>query len=132
MVPDGGYQIILANWPSYKRSMFSHNNSILISIPSHPYVLMNRSILCNCDGEAESNFLWKLLAVCENSETETDLEMYFTVNLAFIDYFDKTIEELDIPILRNWTTQEQIVPLSIKHLKLAPIYSMCQNIKRSS
>ena len=40
--------------------------------------------------------------------------MYFTVNLVFIDYFNKTIEELDIPILRNGTTQEQILPLSIE------------------
>ena len=40
---------------------------------------MKRSILCNCDIEAESNFLLELLAACENSETKTDLEMYFTV-----------------------------------------------------
>ena len=46
-VLDGGFQIILANWPSYRKIMCSHNNNILINIPSHPYVLMNRSILCN-------------------------------------------------------------------------------------
>ena len=68
-VLDSGYQIILANWPSYKKIMCSHNNNILISIPSHPYVLMNRSILCSSDVEAESNFLLKLLAACENSGT---------------------------------------------------------------
>ena len=100
--------------------MSSHNNNILISIPSHPYVLMNRSILCNCDIEAESNFLLESLAACENSEVKTDLEMYFTVNLAFIDYFDKTIEKIDIPILRNWTTQEQILPLSIEMFEISP------------
>ena len=69
-VLDGGYQIILASWPSYKKILCSYNNNILISIPSHPYVLMNRSILCNCNIEAESNFLLELLAVCENSETK--------------------------------------------------------------
>ena len=57
-VLDDGYQIILANWPSYKKIMCSHNKHILISIHSHLYVLINRSILCNCDVEAESNFLW--------------------------------------------------------------------------
>ena len=117
---DGGYQIILANWPSYKKIMCSHNNNILISIPSHPYVLMNRSILCNCDVEAESNFLLESLAVCENSETKTDLEMYFTVNLAFVNYFDKAIEELGIPILRNWTTQEQVLPFSVESFEINP------------
>ena len=55
-VLDGGSQIILANWPSYRKIMCSHNNNIPINIPGHLYVLMNRSILCNCDVEAESNF----------------------------------------------------------------------------
>ena len=40
--------------------------------------------------------------------------MYFTVNLAFVNYFDNVIESLGIPILRNWTTQEQILPLSVE------------------
>ena len=54
---DGGHQIILANWSSYKKIMCSYHNNIPINIPSHPYVLLNRSILCNWDVEAESNFL---------------------------------------------------------------------------
>ena len=55
---------------------------------------MNRSILCNCDIEAASNFLLESLAACENPEAKTDLEMHFTVNLAFVNYFDDIIEEL--------------------------------------
>ena len=57
-VLNGGFQIILANWPSYRKIMCLHNNNIPINIPGHPYVLMNQSILCNYDIEAESNFLW--------------------------------------------------------------------------
>ena len=56
-VHDSGHQIILANWPSYKKIMCSYNNNIPINIPNHLYVLLNRSILCNCDVEAESSFL---------------------------------------------------------------------------
>ena len=97
-VLDGGFQIILANWPSYRKIMCSHNNNIPINIPGHPYILMNRSIFCNCDVEAESNFLLELLATCKGSETKTDLEMHFTINLAFVNYFDDMIEELGIPI----------------------------------
>ena len=48
--------------------MCSHNNNIPINIPGHPYVLMNRSILCNCDVKAESNFLLELLVACKGSE----------------------------------------------------------------
>ena len=53
---------------------------------------MNQSILCNCDIEAESNFLLELLAACEGPEAKTDLEMHFTGNLAFVNYFEDIIE----------------------------------------
>ena len=56
-VLDGGHQIILANWPNNKRIICIHKNNIPVNIPSHPYVLLDRTILCNCDIEAESNFL---------------------------------------------------------------------------
>ena len=95
---DGGFQIFLANQPSYRKIMCSHNNNFPINIPGHPYVLMNRSILCNCDVEAESNFLLESLAACKGSETKTDLEMHFIINLAFVNYFDDMIEELGIPV----------------------------------
>ena len=97
-VLDGGFQIILANWPNYLKIMRLHNNNIPINIPGHPYVLMNRSILCNCDIEAESNFLLESLAACECPETKTDLEMHFTINLAFVNYSDDMIEKLGIPV----------------------------------
>ena len=86
-VPDGGQHIILANWPSYKRVVCSFNNDIAKEIPSNPYILLNRMILCSCDIEAECNFLLESLAVCNTSNM--DLVMYFTVNLAFVNYFDK-------------------------------------------
>ena len=97
-VLDGGFQIILANWPNYRKIMCLHNNNIPINIPGHLYILMNQSILCNCDIEAESNFFLGSLAACESLETKTDLEMHFTINLAFVNYFDDMIEELGIPV----------------------------------
>ena len=63
-VLDGGHQIILANWPNYKRIICTHHNNIPVNIPIHPYVLLNRSILCSCDLETESNFLLESLAAC--------------------------------------------------------------------
>ena len=47
-VLDGGYEIILAHWPNDKHIICNINNDIPVKIPSHPYVLVNRSILCNC------------------------------------------------------------------------------------
>ena len=127
-VLDGGFQIILVNWPSYRKIMCSHNSNILINIPSHPYILMNRSILCNCNVEAESNFLLESPAACKGSETKTDLEMHFTINLAFMNYFDDIIEELRIHVLRNWTTQEQMLPLSIETFEISQNLFMLQRL----
>ena len=75
---------------------------------------MNRSILCNCNLEAESNFLLESVAACEKPETKADLVMYFTVNLAFVNYFKGAIENLNSSISTNWTTQGQIFPVSIE------------------
>ena len=86
-VLDGGNEIILANWPNDKHIICNINNDIPVRIPSHPYVLVNRSFLCNCGIEAENYFLLKSLAACQ--DTNSKLTMYFTVNTAFINYVDK-------------------------------------------
>ena len=41
-VLDGGHQIILANWPSYKRIICTHNKNIPVNIPSHPLCLIRQ------------------------------------------------------------------------------------------
>ena len=119
-VLDGGFQIILANWPNYPKIMCLHNNNIPINIQGHPYVLINQSILCNCNIEAESNFLLESLAVCEGPKPKTDLEMQFTVDLAFVNYFDDMIEELGIPISQKRMNQEQILPLLLETFEINP------------
>ena len=81
-VLDGGHEL-LANLPGYKKMVCSFNNNIPADIPSHPYVLLNRSILCNCNVEAESNSLLESLAACHPSTTH--LVMYITANLAFVN-----------------------------------------------
>ena len=84
-VLDGGNKIILANWPADKHIICSINNDIPIEIPSHPYVLVNRSILCYCRIEVENNYLLESLAACHDSRTKS--VMYFMVNLAFTKLF---------------------------------------------
>ena len=43
-VLDGENEIILVNWPNNKHIMCNINNDIPIKIPSHPYMLVNRSV----------------------------------------------------------------------------------------
>ena len=47
-VLDGGNEIVLANWPHNKHVLCNDNNNIPFQIPSHSYVLINRTVLCNC------------------------------------------------------------------------------------
>ena len=54
-VLDGGNEIILPNWSTNIHIICSINNDIPIEIPSHPYILDNRRVLCNCRIEAENN-----------------------------------------------------------------------------
>ena len=120
-VLDGGRQIIFASWPNYKRIICTYNNNIPVNIPSHPYVLLDRNILCNCDIEAESNFLLESLATYEEHK-KPDLEMYFTVNLASIDYLDyleQLNETITTPINRNWTSAKQLIPISLNSFQLS-------------
>ena len=61
-----GNEIILANWPDDKHIICNVNNNIPVKILSHPYVLVNQIILCNCAIEVENNFLLESLAVCHD------------------------------------------------------------------
>ena len=110
-VLDGGNEIILANWPIDKHIICIINNDILIEIPSHPYIMVNRSILCNCGIEAENNFLLESLAACH--DTNTKLIIYFTVNTAFTNYINQfnLTEELEMPMLTNKSISEFTLPV---------------------
>ena len=111
---DGGYKIVLAKWPSFKRIVCPTHNNIPIEIPSHPYVLLNRTILCNCIIEAENNFLLESIAVCDPGSDGADLEMYFVANTAFLNYFEGLIDMLEVLFLHNVTKQEHILPISLE------------------
>ena len=125
-VLDGGNEIILANWPNDKNIICTINNDIPIEILSHQYVLVNRSVLCNCGIEAENNFLLKSLAAYHDANM--NLIMYFTVNTTFTNYLEQfnLIEELEFPVLTNKTTSEFTLSVFLnrskfdKSLKAAP------------
>ena len=119
---DRGYEIVLANWPSFKRIICSTHNNIPIEIPSHPNVLLNRTVLCNCIIEVENNFLLESIAACDPESNGADLEMYFVANTAFLNYFDELINMLDTPFFHNITKQEHILPISWSQMTLIKNY----------
>ena len=109
-VLDDGNEIILANWPNDKHIICNINNDIPVRIPSHPYVLINRSVLHN-------HYLLESLAACDN--TNSKLIMYFTVNTAFVNYLDmfpNLTESCEFPVIKIMTTFKQTLPISLNNL----------------
>ena len=74
--------------------------------------MLKRTVLCNCGIEAEENFLLESIAACPGKQSA--LTMYYTVNTAFMYYFDSLTDNLETHISQNWTTQEHIFPISLQ------------------
>ena len=111
-VLDGGNEIILATWPNEKHIVCTINNDIPVKIPSHPYVLVDRSILCNCGLEADDHHLLELLAACNSKHVK--LTMYFSISLTFTNYLDKLPNLAEQSLLdRGRMNYEQILPIHL-------------------
>ena len=111
-VLDGGDEIILVNWPNDKHIIYNVNNDIPVKIPSHPYVLVNRSILCNYRIEADNHYLLESIAACDTKIT--NLVMYFTINIAFTNYLDLLPNHTNpSQLIKDRTTYEQLLPVNL-------------------
>ena len=111
----------MANWPNDKHIICNINNDIPVKIPSHPYVLVKRSALCNCGIEVDNHFLLESLAACENANLK--LTMYFTVITAFVNYLDEfpnLTESLEFLVVKERTTFEQTLSISLHISKFDP------------
>ena len=81
-VLDGGPQILLANMLTPKRLICTYASDMACPVPSYDYVLVNRSMLCNCHMESGLTYLLKSIAFCEDAST--DYTMSFALNVAFL------------------------------------------------
>ena len=105
----------MVNWPKTKYVICKDNQEYPIKIPRHPYVLLKRLVLCNCDIHAEDHSLLESIAACPSKETA--MTMYYAINTAFMHYLENFKEDLYLPNLdmnQNWTTQEQVFPISLQ------------------
>ena len=66
----------------------------------------------------EGNFLLESLATCGEHE-KPDLEMYFMVNLAIIDYLEQLNETITTSINRNWSSASQSIPISLDSFQVS-------------
>ena len=66
----------------------------------------------------ENHFLLESLAACQ--DTKSQLIMYFTMNTAFINYFDNLTDSFNFPIFLGQTTYKQILPIFLQSLDFNP------------
>ena len=71
-------------WPIVllPRLICTNISDMACPVPSHDYVLVNRSMLCNCHMESGLTYLLKSIAFCETASA--DYNMSFALNLAFL------------------------------------------------
>ena len=109
---DGGDEMVLANWPNDIHIICNVNNDIPVKIPSHRYVLVNRSVLCNCSIEVDNQYLLESITTCDNKDSK--LVMYFTINMAFANYLDIFPNLTDsFQLIIDRTTYEQPLPINL-------------------
>ena len=110
-VLDGGPQIPLVNILTPKRLICTYASDMVHPVPSLDYVLVNRSMLCNCHMESGLTYLLKSTDFCETASA--DFTMSFTLNLAFLhmiqDLWPGNISQLP-PVV---TKEELTFPLGL-------------------
>ena len=98
-VLDGSDEIVLPNWPNDRHIICNVNNDIPVKIPSHPYVLVKRNVLCNCGIEADNHYVLESIVTCDNKDY--NLVMYFNINMAFINYLNMLPNLTDPSLIKD-------------------------------
>ena len=65
----------------------------------------------------EDNFLLESLAACGEKNNQK-LEMFFTVNLTFLDHLTDLTEIINTLIDRNWMHEKQLLPISLESFEI--------------
>ena len=127
---DGGTQIVLANMAKNKKLVCSDSFNLARPLPSYSYVVVNRTILCNCRLEAELTYLLKSIGSC--SDANKDLTLYFTINVAFYYYMNSYINNHDTIVTNTRTLIPQgfaIALQPITNVSGQPIFEQPDTLK---
>ena len=127
---DGGTQIVLANMVNNKKLVCSDSFYLARPIPSYSYVVINRTILCNCRLEVELTYLLKSVGSCSNANK--DLTLYFTINPAFYHYMSSYINNTNTILINTSTLIPQgfaIALCPIPNVNGQPIFEQPDTLK---
>lgn len=109
-VLDGGPYVVLANMAREKKLLCKENSDLAVPLPQHNYVLMNRTVLCQCDIDAGLSYVLQNIGSCE--EDLAPLTLYFTYNFAFYGAFTELLDNLSFVPPTN-PQEEPVFPLAL-------------------
>ena len=123
-VLDGGSKIVLANMLNDKRLICTYDQGLAKPLPSSPYVLVDRRILCHCHIQSGLTYVLKNIGSCNSTEQPV---LYYTVNLAFVNYFSSFLTgKTEIPI--NPIQNETTLPIALEDYSQDPNFTIyCQD-----
>ena len=122
---DGGSHILLANMLNDKRLICSYDQGLARPLPTSSYALVSRDILCHCHLQIGLTYILKNIATCNVTDQPT---LEYTVNLAFMDYFNEfwgNSSVSHIPV--KPTLNEVTLPISMEDYSSDPDYMIYGN-----
>ena len=115
---DAGKHILLGNIPEPWSVVCSKNDPIPNPLEASKYVIIKKKDLCQCSLSAGTWFIQENIVHCED-EASSDLQLYYTVNMAVMIYdFIKEIEEDEV---RDISLYEEPVKYDPVEIDLADV-----------
>ena len=114
-----------------KRLICSYNLGLAKPLPTSSYALVSRDILCYCHLQIGLTYILKSIASCNITTTPT---LEYTVNLAFMDYFQSFWRNgtlYHIPLVPSM--EEIVLPVAMEDYTKDPQFlSYGKDIKKES
>ena len=105
---DGGQHIVLANMLHPKRLICTQDEHLATPLPTHPYTMVSRDILCNCHLQVDLSYVLKTVSGCSQAQIPKFL---YTANSAFMITFQNLLNltvPISTPILKDF-----VLPINI-------------------
>ena len=115
-VLDGGSEIVLANMLNEKRLICTYDQGLAKPLPASPYVLVDRRLLCHCHIQSGLTYVLKTIGSCNSTDQPV---LYYTVNLAFFNYFSTFLNDSD-NIPSNPMEDETVLPIAMEDFSKDP------------
>ena len=123
-VLDGGSEIVLANMLNEKRLICTYDQGLAKPLPASPYVLVDRRLLCHCHIQSGLTYVLKTIGSCNSTDQPV---LYYTVNLAFLNYFSTFLNDSD-NIPSNPMEDETVLPIAMEDFSKDPDFPVyCQD-----